>query len=81
MRSIVTGCHDVCAVHGKAPLAARESTRPTSNGVNLRNSKDNITGYRGSDNCRIDAVSIGRDPMSRPCVCEVHADYREFLGE
>ena len=73
MRSIVTGCHDVRAVHGKAPLGTRESTRPTRNGVNFRYGKDNITGYSRSDNCRIDDVSIGRDPLSRPCVSEVRA--------
>ena len=81
VRSIVTGCHDERTVHGKAPLGARESTRPTSNGVNFRYGKDNIAGYGRSDNYRIDEVSIGRDPLSRPRVREVRMVYRKFLGE
>ena len=44
VRSIVTECPDVRAVHGKAPLVRRESTRPTSNGVNFREGKDGPLG-------------------------------------
>ena len=42
--SIVTERLDVRAVHGKAPLGRRESTRPTSNGVNFREGKDGPLG-------------------------------------
>jgi hypothetical protein len=49
--------------------------------VNFRDRKDNITGYGRSDNCRIDAVSVGRDPMGRPCVSEVGTVHSNFLGE
>jgi len=71
VRSIVTGCHNVRAVHGKAPLGTGESARSTCNGVNLRYGKDHVAGYGRSDNSRIDAVSISRFPMSRSCVREV----------
>ena len=71
VRSIVTERPDVRTVHGKAALGARESTRPTSNGVNFRYGEDNITGYSRSDDCRSDDVSIGRHPFSRPCASEV----------
>ena len=81
MRSVGTGFHIVRAVHGKAPLGSRESTRPTSNGVNFRYGKDNITGYSRSDKCCIDDVSIGGGPLSRPCFSEVREVYRSFLGE
>ena len=41
VRSIVTECPDVRAVHGKVPLGARDSPRPTDNGANFREGKDN----------------------------------------
>ena len=67
MRSVVTGCQNVCADHRKAPLSTRESTRPTSNGVILCIGTDNRTEYRRNDDrCRIDAVPVGRHPMRRP---------------
>ena len=76
-----TGFELVKELHGKAPLRSRESTRPTSNGMNFCDFKE-PTGYirqfRLSDNCRIDAVSIGGDPLSRPCVTEVHEVSRNF---
>src|ERR1041384_7518184 len=52
--------------HGKAPLGSRKSTRSARNGVNIRDGKF-IGRYRvtRSGNGRIDAVSIGRDEMSR----------------
>ena len=63
----------------KAPLDSGESTRATSNGVNLgdlsvtvfRLRTHNLAGGQihvsaeRADKCRIDAVAIGRDPMSR----------------
>ena len=59
-------CYRACQpFHGKAPLGTRESTRPTSNGVNFRDGIDNGSRYGRYDGCRIDAVPIGRDPMSR----------------
>jgi hypothetical protein len=78
-----TGFQLVQELHGKAPLGSRESTRPTSNGMNFRDFKEpcgHIRQFRLCDNCRIDAVSIVRSPMSRPCVRGVRA-YRNFLGE
>jgi hypothetical protein len=67
MRSIGTGCQNVCADHRKAPLRARESTGPTSNGVILRIGTDNRTEYRRyDDGCRLEAVSVGRHPLGRP---------------
>src|SRR4051812_24954935 len=66
VRSISTGCHDVRALHSNDPVGTRESTRPTSNDVNFGYREDNIPGYRRCDECRIDAVSIRRDPMTRP---------------
>ena len=60
--------------HGKAPLGARESTRPTDNHVNFRDFKRPaayIRQFRLPENCRIDAVSIGGDPLRRPCASEV----------
>ena len=63
----------------KAPLDSGESTRATSNGVNLLDL--NVTVFRlrihnlarghihmsdqRADICRIDAVAVGGDPMSR----------------
>jgi hypothetical protein len=76
-----TGFQLVEELHGKAPLGSRESTGPASNGVNFSDFKEpsgQIRKFCLSDNCRIDAVSIGRDPMSRPCVSEVQEVSRNF---
>ena len=64
----------------KAPLDSGKSTRTTSNGVNLRHLVVSVfrlrthnlaTGHKHrfgrADSSRIDAVSVGRDPMTRPC--------------
>ena len=80
VRSVATGYHIMVERQSKAPLGSGESTRATSNGVNFRDLSVTVLrlrthnlarGHRHmfgrSDNCRIDAVSIGRDPMSRPC--------------
>ena len=57
------------ALDSETSLGCGESTRTTRNGVNFRNASD--TGcrrhFKRSGNCRIDAVSIGRDQMSGPC--------------
>jgi hypothetical protein len=57
------------ALDREAPLGSGESTRTTRNGVDFRNAGD--TGCRRrltrSGNCRIDAVSIGRDQLSSSC--------------
>ena len=57
------------SLDSETTLGAGESTRTTRNGVNFRDGSE--TGCRGHvirpGDCRIDAVSIGRDPMSRPC--------------
>ena len=79
---------------GKAPLDSGESTRATSNGVNFRDLSVTVLrlrthnlarGHRHmlgrADNSRIDAVSIGRDPMSRPCRSEGREVYRFFYGD
>ena len=73
----------VCqALHDKAPLGSRESTRATSNGVNFRDAKDNTIGcnrrFSRSDKGRIDGVSIGGDEMSGPCVSKDRDVYRNF---
>jgi len=71
------------ALHDKAPLGRRESARATSNGVNFRDEED--TGrsrqFSRSGQCRIDIVSIGGDPMSRPGVGQLRDGYRNYLGE
>ena len=56
------------ALHDEGPLGPRQPARATSNGVNFRDAKDTfcIRRFTRSDKCRIDAVSIGRDPMSSP---------------
>ena len=53
--------------HGEASLGPRKSTRPTSNDVNfsdLEGSAVHVRQFRLAENCRIDAVSIGGDPLS-----------------
>src|SRR5438270_901622 len=80
MRSVAKGYLVMIERQGKAPLDSGESTRATGNGVNFRDLSITVAGLRThdlarghihrfgrSDNCRIDAVPIGRDPMSRPC--------------
>ena len=80
MRSVAKGLLVMIERHGKAPLDAGKSTRATGNGVNFRDLSVSVSGLRTqnlarghihrfgrSDNGRIDAVPIGRDPMSRPC--------------
>jgi hypothetical protein len=79
VRSIVTGCHDMYAVHRKAPAGIRESTRPTGNRVILRDREDISTSYSVCDKCRLDAVPIGRDPMASPCAAR-HRGYRKYIG-
>src|SRR5258708_7174800 len=71
------------AVKGKAPWGSRESPRPASNSVNVRDSKETNRSQEisRSGNRRIDAVSIGRDPMSRTCLSAGVDVYRSFLGE
>ena len=67
--------------HGEASLGSRESTRPTSNDVNFRDFERpavSIRQFRLPENCRIDAVSIGGDPLSRPCGSEVREVSRNF---
>lgn len=56
-------------LHGKAPLGSRESTCPTGNGVNFCDVDDIGVSrpFNRSHNCRIDAVSIGRDTVTGPC--------------
>jgi hypothetical protein len=64
---------------GKAPLGSGESSRATNNGVNLRDLSVTVSWlrthnlawgdihvYARPDSCRIDSVSIGRDPLTRP---------------
>ena len=46
MRSVATGYHIMVERQGKAPLDSGESTRATSNGVNLLDAKDNTIGCR-----------------------------------
>jgi hypothetical protein len=57
------------ALDREASLGSGESTRTTRNGVDFGNAGD--TGCRRrltrSGNCRIDAVSIGRNQLTRPC--------------
>ena len=67
VRSIVTGCQNVCADHREASVRTGESTRPTSNRVILRIGTDNGTEYRRyDDGCRLEAVSVGGHPVRRP---------------
>ena len=70
-------------LQNKAPLGSRESACATGNGVNFRDAKDTgcIRRFSRSGKCRIDAVSIGRDPMSRPCRSEGREVYRFFYGD
>ena len=71
--------YHVCqTLHGKAPLGSRESTGPTSNGVNFRDANDIGCSRRfsRSDNRRSDAVPIGGDPLSRPCFIAGHEVHR-----
>ena len=75
MGFIVTEFPDVDAVHGEAPLGVRESARPTSNGVNLRDRNDDRIPYTRSDRSRIEFVSIGGDPLSRPCNGRAERNY------
>jgi hypothetical protein len=78
MRS-VTLYHIMVERQDKAPFDARESTRTTGNGVNLRDlivgisrlRTRNLARYRirrdaRADGCRNDGVSIGRGPSARP---------------
>ena len=83
VRSVGTGYLVVQAIHCKASLGSRESTRPTSNGVNFRDSEQirYIRRFSRSSNCRIDGVSVGRDPVSRPRFCQGREVYRSVLGE
>ena len=80
MRPVATGYHIMVERQGKAPLDSGESTRATINGVNLgdlivtvsrlrtRNlARGHIHMFPRADNCRIDAVTVGRRPMPRPC--------------
>ncbi len=69
VRSVGTECYDVCSVQDKVTLGSGESTRATSNGVNLRErnvTKRSCTKVGQCYECRVDAVPIGRHPMSRP---------------
>ena len=80
MCSVATLYIVVVERHGKAPLDAGESTRTTGNGVDLRDlivsisrlRTRNLARYRirmdaRADHCCIDGVTIGRDPLTRPC--------------
>src|SRR5207253_5946875 len=64
-------------------LSSCESTRATSNGMPFRDFEviGVIRRSSESDNCRIDAVSIGCDPLSRSCISQVREIYRNRLGE
>ena len=72
--------HVVVERQDKAPLGSGESTCATSNLVNFRDleikvsrlrthnlARRHIHRFSRCDKFRIDAVSIGRDPMTRPC--------------
>ena len=82
-----TGSETRSQVHqsldSKTPLRSVESTRTTRNGVNFRNAKD--TGCRRHftrpGNCRVDAVSIGGDQVSRPCCGAVRECHRKLIAE
>ncbi len=79
MRSVATQPHIMVERYGKAPLGSGESTRATSNGVNFCDmsvsvsrlcavnlARGHIHMFGRADNCRIDAVAIGRDPLAGP---------------
>jgi len=69
VRSVGAECDEMRALQDKAPLGSSESTRAARNCVSLsdRNvAKGLCTEVGGRDKCRIDAVPIGRQPMSRP---------------
>ena len=71
----------MAALYGKASLGFGESTRPTGNDVNFCDSEviGVLRRFSRSDNRGIDDVSIGRLPLSRPCVSQV--SYRNFLSK
>ena len=76
------GCQVDQALDREAPLGSGESTRTTRNDVDFRNAGD--TGCRRrltrSGNCRIDAVSIGRDQLSSSCCGTVRKGHRKAVG-
>ena len=74
------------ARNGKAPLGSGEPTRATSNLVIFRDLKITVSRLRThnlasrhihrfscSGKFRIDGVSIGRDPLTRPCATQRRA--------
>jgi hypothetical protein len=75
-------CLDYQSLDRETPLGSGESTRTTRNCVNFRNSSQ--TGCRQvtrSRNCRIDAISIGCDQLTRPYCGAACEGYRELIGE
>jgi len=69
VRVVGNGRHNMRALQDKAPLGSGESTRAASNRVSLGDgyvAKRCCTEVGRCDKCRIDAVPIGRHPMSRP---------------
>jgi hypothetical protein len=71
---------------GKAPLGSGEPTRATSNRVIFRDLKITVSRLRtynlagrhihrfsSCGKLRIDAVSIGRDPLTQPCATQRRA--------
>ena len=78
-----TRCQAYQTLYGEAPCGSRESTRATRNGVYFHNAIDtrNIRWLTLAHNRSKDAVSIGRDQLSRPCCSAVRKGYHKLTGE
>src|SRR6266478_5088124 len=76
-------CQVYQSLDSETPFGPGESTRTTRNGVNFRNASDTRCRrqFTRSGNCRIDAVSGGRDEASRPCCAAVREVHRKLIGE
>src|SRR5258705_7303937 len=71
------------SLDSETTLGSGESTRATRNGVNFRDGSE--TGCRSQvtrpDDCRIDAVSVGRDQLSRPGCGTIREVHRKLIRE